>query len=436
MAMKLTKRTIEALSTERRDELFFDSDIVGFGVRVSLGGAKRFILQYRMPGGRRATKRRVTIGEFGSVTVDQARREARRLLGLVSQGHDPAEERARRKEAPTVSELAPAFLDMVHAKRKPTTAHEYDRMMARHIVPALGAKRVADVTRSQVSTLHLAMRETPYQANRVLALVGTFFEWAEQHDYRKEHNNPTHRIEPYAERKRDRSLSTDEFLSLGETLKQAERVGLRTAPNRRRKEPSARTAKHRPKNADTPTPANPFAVALLRFLLFSGWREGEARTLRWDALDIPHGFANLADTKTGQSIRQLGAPALALVAELPRLEGSPYVFPGGNPEQPIADVSRLWDAVRHAAGMPELRVHDLRHAFASVAASGGLSLPIIGGLLGHRQPSTTQRYAHLAANPMKLAADRTASEIEGMMNGADSVPVTPLAKRARQSRAS
>jgi integrase len=370
MALKLTKRTIEALRTDERTALFFDDDLTGFGVRITAQGSKQFVVQYRMPGGRRATKRRLTIGRYGSITVNEARTEARRLFALVAQGRDPAEEQTRRKKAPTLSELAPAFLDMIDAKRKATTGAEYHRMMTRHVLPAIGSKRVADVTRAQVSTLHLSLRKTPYQANRVLALVGTFFEWAERQDYRPEHCNPTRHVEPYPERKRDRSLSPEEFLSLGRVLARADREGLPSAPARRRKPPSKRTAKHRPKSADKPMPANPLAVALIRFLLFSGWREGEARTLRWDALDTTRGFAILTDTKTGRSVRQLGASALALVAELPRIEGSPYVFPGTKDGQPIKDVARLWDAVRHAAGMTDLRIHDLRHAFASVAASG------------------------------------------------------------------
>lgn len=415
MPQKLTKRTLDALAPADRRRIVFDSELAGFGVRVSPTGDKTFVVQYRPAGGRAATHRQVTIGRFGQLTVDQARAEARKILALVTQGRDPARERREHRAAPTVAELAPAFLDLVRAKRKATTAAEYARQMKQHVLPALGRKRVADVAHADVSALHLALRETPYLANRVLALLGAFFQWSEQQGHRAAYTNPTRHVEAYPEQKRDRYLTPAEFIRIGEQLARAERDGIPPAPRRRRKPVEGPKAKHRPKSAGTPTPANPFAVACIRFLLLSGWRESEARTLRWDAIDLERGVVVLADTKTGRSARQLGAPALELLDELPRMAGSPYVFPGANPERPIADLSRLWDAVRHAANVKDVRLHDLRHAFASVAAGGGLSLPIVGSLLGHRNPSTTQRYAHLAADPVKLAADRTAGEIAALL---------------------
>lgn len=436
--LRLTKKSIINLAPAARcDVLFWDTELTGFGVRVSPHGRKSYVIQYRVAGDRRA--QRYTLGPCDVLTLDEARSDAKRHLLAVARGTDPAATRNAHKTAPTVATLAPAFMDMVRAKRKATTAREHDRVMRRHILPAIGTKRVADVTLAQVSTLHLALRKTPYQANRVLALIGAFFEWAERQDFRARHTNPARNVEPYPEHKRDRSLSPQEFLLLGQALARAERTGLPPAPSRRRKPPAARTAKHRPKSASTPVPANPFAIALLRFLLFSGWREGEARTLRWDALNIKRDSAILADTKTGRSVRQLGAPARSLLDALPRLDGSLYVFPGASADRPIADVSRLWDAVRHAAGMRDLRIHDLRHAFASVAASGGLSLPIIGSLLGHRQSSTTQRYAHLAADPLKLAADQTAGDIAAFLErgtvNSPTIPITSLAERQHRRRA-
>lgn len=415
--VKLTKRTVDALVARTAHDHVFDSELVGFGVRVMPSGTKQFFVQYRPPDSRPRDRRRVTIGRYGQVTIDQARTEAKRMLALVTQGRDPAAERVERRAAPTVGELGPAFVDLVHAKRKATTATEYERQMKRHILPALEQKRMADVTRADVGALHLALRDRPYLANRVLALMGVFFEWAESQDYRPAYSNPARHVEPFPERKRDRYLSPAEFGRIGEALTRAERVGLPPAPRKRRKPADGKTAKHRPKNADTPIPANPFAIAAIRFLLLSGWREAEARTLRWAELDVARGLALLSDTKTGRSARSLGAPALALVAKLPRLQGSPYVFPGSDANKPIVNLSRLWDAVRHAADITDVRIHDLRHAFASVAVSGGLSLPIIGSLLGHRNTSTTQRYAHLAADPQRLAADLTASGIAAMLAG-------------------
>ncbi len=425
MALKLTKRTVDALHTDSGRAVVFDTELTGFGLRVMASGAKQFFVQYRMAGGRRAVKRRLTIGRYGSLTLDQARAEARQLLALVAQGKDPAAERARHKSVPTIAELAPAFIDLVRAKRKTSTADEYERQMTRNIIPALGRKKVSDASRSDIGALHLSMRDRPILANRVLALLGAFFHWAEVQDYRPENCNPTRHIERYPEHKRDRYLTADEFIRIGAALVRAEREGLPPAPDRRRKEPSAKTAKHRPKSADKTIPANPFAVAAIRFLLLSGWREGEARTLLWDAVDLDRGLALLSDSKTGRSARPLGVPAVAVLVELPRVAGSAYVFPGAREGRPIVNLTRLWEAVRHAAGVPDVRIHDLRHAFASVAASGGLSLPIIGSLLGHRNASTTQRYAHLSANPLKAAADRTAGEISSLLAGT-TVQIIPL----------
>jgi integrase len=160
------------------------------------------------------------------------------------------------------------------------------------------------------------------------------------------------------------------------------------------------------------------AVAALRFLLLTGWREGEAVSLKWSEVDFSRGVATLQDTKTGRSARHLGAPALALLADLPRLAGSPCVFPGSKPGTSFTDLGRLWDAVRHAAGLEDVRLHDLRHSFASVAAASGLSLPVIGALLGHRGVATTQRYAHLGDDPRKRAADKVAQRVAAALKAA------------------
>ncbi|HEY0779360.1 MAG TPA: site-specific integrase, partial [Gemmatirosa sp.] len=195
--------------------------------------------------------------------------------------------------------------------------------------------------------------------------------------------------------------------------------------SRARRKATATTAKHRtkdtaPDGARAITPANPVAVAVLRFLLLSGWREREALTLRWDAVDLGRGVATLADTKTGRSVRELGAPALAVVnAMRPHHQaGNPYVFPGAKPGAHFTDTARVWDAARHAAGLADVRLHDLRHAFASVAASGGLTLPLIGALLGHTDSATTARYAHLVDSSRKRAAELTSGAVAAALAGA------------------
>lgn len=434
MRQKLTKRAIDALAPPTSRRLYvYDTELPGFGLAVTPADVRTFFVQYRTAGGRRGNVRRLAIGRYGPLTVDQARAHARSMLARAAQGEDPAAARGAHKTAPTVGELAPAFLAMIRAKRKPSTAGEYERQLEREILPELGRKRVADVTTADLSTLHLRMADRPVLANRVLALCGAFFTWAETQGHRAEHTNPARRVEAFPEQSRERFLSGEEITRLGAALTRAETVGVPAAPSRKRTPKTGATAKHRPKSADTPKPANRYAIAALRFLILSGWREGEARELRWDALDLERGLATLADTKTGKSYRALGAPAVQLLDGLPRLAGSPFVFPGAKDRRPIANLTRTWEAVRLAAGLEGVRLHDLRHSFASVGAGGGLSLPLIGALLGHANPSTTQRYAHLADDPRRVAADRVAGEIAAALSG-KATTVTPIKRAVRGGR--
>jgi integrase len=420
---KLTKRTVDATRPQAREFILWDSDVRGFGLRVWPTGRKVFVFRYQL-GGRAGRTQRVTIGDYGTLTPDQARREAIRLRAEVAAGRDPSEERRSRqrsirstREAPTVTELADEFLTDRAAKKKPGTVAEYRRLLFRDVLPTLGRSKVAAVTRSQVAKLHLSMSDRPYLANRGLAILGAMFRFAELHDQRPRGSNPCTGIEPYPERARERFLSEAEFARLGAALSRAAREGLPVPEKLRRKPASEVTAKHRPKSADTPHPASPFSVAALRFLLLSGWREQEVLSLRWAALDFEHGIATLAETKTGRSVRHVGAAALALLSDLPRLEHSPYVFPGAKPGAHLKEIKRLWEAVRDAAALPDVRLHDLRHSFASAAAGGGLSLPVIGALLGHREVATTQRYAHLADDPRRRAADQVAAAIAAALAG-------------------
>jgi integrase len=173
-------------------------------------------------------------------------------------------------------------------------------------------------------------------------------------------------------------------------------------------------------------PANPVAVSVLRFLLLTGWREQEAMTLQWSAVDPSTGIVTLDDTKTGKSIRILGSPALELLAAQTRVQGSPYVFPGRNPMQPLRETQRLWYAVRHAAKLDDVRLHDIRHSVASIAASHGYSLFLIGKLLGHRTTRSTERYAHLADDARKVMADQVGATIGSALTGVAAAPQAPI----------
>lgn len=411
----LTKRVVDALKPAASDLFTWDDEVRGFGLKITPTGRRVYVAQYRPAGGRRSTTKRVTLGEHGTITPEQARILAKQQLARVTQGHDPAAERRAARAGSTVREFGEIYLADVRIRRKPRTAAEYARLWEKHVLPALGSKPVATVSTIEVRRVHRSLHKTPYVANRVVALLGSFFTFAEKEGVRSPHDNPAHRIELYPEEGRERFLTAQEFARLGDALTRAERSGLPPAPKHQLHSKNPTAAKHTPKNARVPIPANPFAVAAIRLLALTGCRENEILSLRWDAVDLERGYLRLADTKAGKSNRPLGEPAAAIVRTLPRLNDSPYVIPGAKPNAHLREIRRVWYAVRHAADLKELRLHDLRHAFASVPASSGESMLVIQHLLGHVRIGTTERYAHLGADPVKRAADRAAGEIASWM---------------------
>jgi integrase len=450
---KLTKRTVDALRPQTgsaaRDFFAWDDELSGFGVRVRPNGRKLYVLQYRDPAG---ASRRVMIGEHGPLTADEARTAATKLRGAALEARrDPAKvdpatmaRRARTlarvaQGAPTVAEIADAFLAECAAKLKPSTVAEYRRLLgvsvlrrgprkgterAGELRAALGPRKVAEVTFSEVAKLHTGMAARPYMANRALAALSALFRHAEQHGHRPDGSNPCHKVATFRETKRERYLSDAELAALGAALARAEQSGLPVPERRRRRRATPATAKHRTK-ATTPDGArplarmNPVGVGVLRFLLLSGWREREALTLKWAQVDFTRGVATLPDSKTGRSIRVLGESALAVLDGMRpyRRVGSPFVFPGVKLGAHYTDTARAWDGVRHAAGLPDVRLHDLRHTFASVAVSGGMTLPLIGALLGHTDTASTARYAHLADSSRHRAAGAVSSAIAAALRG-------------------
>jgi integrase len=368
----------------------WDATVPGFGARRQTGVAVSFFLKYRNTDGR---QRWHSIGRHGAPwTPEMARAEAKRLLGIVAAGADPAAERSAQKQAPTVAELAARFLaEHTVAKRKPRTAREYRRLSDNVILPALGQKRVVNVTRADVARFHHGRRATPTEANRALALLSTMFTFAERLGERPDGSNPCRHVERFPQRRRERFLSADELARLGDVL-----MAYR---------------------------GSPYHVATIKLLVFTGARLSEVLGLQWDWVSLDRGEARLPDSKTGAKTIHLPPPALAVLAGLPRLEGNPYVL---GARRSTTFIEKPWRAIRETAGLSDVRLHDLRHAFASVAASAGMGLPIIGKMLGHTQAQTTQRYAHLASDPVKAAAATVASRIEQAMRGGWSGQVVPL----------
>jgi integrase len=389
--MKITKQVVDAL---KPGTFVWDR---GFGVKATGTGSKVYVISYRI--GRR--KRRYTLGKHGAPwTPDTARKEAHRLLTLAGSGVDPMEMKASGRTAPTMRELAERFLtEHVEAKRKESTAKLYRGIVEKVVVPALGSRAVTDVTRADLATLHHRLRRTPTHANRALLVVSKMMNLAERWGLRPDGSNPARHVERFSEQQRQRYLSPDEFKRLGEALAAADRgpVSVGSQPE--------------------PVRLSPMALAAIRLLIYTGARRGEILSLKWEHVDLELGVLNLPTSKTGFKVIMLNAPATAVLTTLPRVEGNPYVLPGLREGQHLVNVSDTWYAVRALAGLKDVRLHDLRHSLASVGAGAGLSLPIIGGLLGHTQAQTTKRYAHLSADPLKAAAELVGARIAAAMGG-------------------
>lgn len=363
--------------------MVMDSEQPGFGVR-NQGGARIYFLR-KFARGRRHF---VTFGEHGTggLTVTSAREKASRLVNALRDGLAPAERRARERTMPTVGEYAEQWLTAhVDAKLKKSTARQYRSTIKALITPAIGRVRVDQLADDHIAELHLAAQGRPYAANRALAVLSKMMNAAERDRLRPHGTNPVKGIERFRESRRERFLSRDEMAGLGRALSDPA-IGRRHSP---------------------------FALAAIALLLLTGMRRNEVLALRWREVDFERGMLLLEDSKTGRKPVLLGAPALQLLANLPRVEGAskPFVFPGAIDGKPLQDIKKAWQTVRAASGLDGVRIHDLRHTFASVTAGAGGSLPMIGRLLGHTQSQTTNRYAHLASDPLRELADRAAASI-------------------------
>jgi integrase len=383
MPPKITKRTVDQVAAG----VTWDREIKGFGVRCRQSGAKYYVLKMRV-GGR---QRWITIGRHGSPwTPDTARREAQRLLGLKATGQDPATDRDRQKGAVTIAELGTRFLEEYVVQHcKPRTAEEYQRVIKSYIVPVLGKHRIDDLTRADVAGLHHKLRDRPYQANQSIRVLSKMMNLAEEWGLRTDGRNPCRHVKKFKELKRERYLTMEELRQLGKVLSDAQ--GAQTE--------------------------SPFVLVAIGLLILTGARLREILTLRWEHVDLQHGVLRLPDSKTGAKPIYLSTAAINMLRTMPSMQDNPFVIAGKNTGAPLINLQNPWRRIRAKAGLDDVRIHDLRHSFASVAAGTGMSLPMIGKLLGHTQASTTQRYAHLAADPVRAASNLIGSEISAAMNG-------------------
>lgn len=424
---RLTKKFVEALTPpDEKYVTIWDDRLIGFGVRIRPSSKKAYIVQAKKNG----KTIRKNVGVHGTLTADQARETAADLLRQIHAGINPNEEAKKEREKCTMEGLCTQFLDeYVPSHLKPSTAGDYRQVIEKFILPAMGELRAEDVAREDVAKLHNSMRRIPYQANRTLSVMSVILNQAENWGLRPDRSNPCYHIKKYKEQKRERYLSPDELACLGETM-----------------------------NAEKDFA--PSAVSAFKLLVFTGARLSEIQTLKWDY--VRGNKIHLPDSKTGAKIIPLNQPALDTLSEVKRIEGNPYVVTGKKEDAYLTDLQRPWRRIRKQAtiqfwlrhsetaarlvnelaeqndeqpsweechkaaksaklelpiGLADVRIHDLRHTFASAAVMSGESLPMIGKILGHTQPQTTARYAHLADDPLQSASERIATSLQKAMTG-------------------
>jgi len=408
--MKLTKRSIDDLKPLPSGDLYvWDDDVAGFGLRVKRSGVRSFMVQYRNASG---VSRRITLGKFGVLTADEARKLAKAKLAEAAKGDDPAAKRSEDRKAMTVRQLCRAYLDaagksLIIGKggrpKKSSTLYIDRGRIERHILPVLGSRPVRDLKTPDITRFmrDIASGKTaadiktgfrgraivkggPGTASRTVGLLGGILSFAVSEGIISA--NPARGVKRPADKRREIRLSADQYRALGNALAEAGSAGENSA-----------------------------AILGVRLLALTGCRRGEIERLRWDEVDLPGRCLRLSDSKEGKSVRPLGGDAIALLAKVPR-EGR-YVLRGTGFDRPFVGLPKAWARIIGNANFPGLTPHGLRHAFASVAADLGYAEPTIAAMLGHATHSTTGRYVHHLDSALTAAADRVAGQIGTMMMG-------------------
>ena len=386
---KLTKRTVDAAAyqgTGRSAFYLWDGETAGFALRIYPSGRKVFVVTYRV----RGKQRFYTVGRYGEMTVDEARTEALETLARARKGEDPSGDRQALRHAPTMTELSGRYMkEHSEIKKKPDSIARDRRLWNQHILPRFGHRKVADIERADVAKLHADLAPTPTVGNHVRSVLSKAFNLAEIWGWRREGSNPCRHVPRYKDNLRERFLSDTELARLGTVLSEME----------------------------TSTGISPYAIAAIRLLILTGCRSAEIVTLRWEHVDFERKCLNLPDSKTGrEGPSGLNTAAVEILSQLEPKEGNPYVIPGRRPDKHYQGLGKAWEQIRAEAGMEDLRIHDLRHTFASVGINSGQALPLIGKLLGHSKVATTERYAHLADQSVRQAGEEIGERISAALN--------------------
>lgn len=383
--MKLTKNMIASLPASEKDTIHWDDAVKGFGVRVKPSGAKTYVFQYRNRFGR---SKRTSIGQAGQVTLDEARREASRLKSSVVFGSDPAQEKLDARSGDTLRDLSDRYMkDHCEGRCKQSTLDAHRWLLDKFILPKFGAHKIQELTPADISRFHQALQDTPYNANRALGLLKAMYSKAEHWGLLPHNSSPASAIKPFTERKRQRFLSGEEFKTLFTSLADMESKQI----------------------------IGTYQAAAVRLLVMTGCRLGEILSLQWSAVDFANRRLLLENHKTdrkGAKAIPLNRAALSVLQNVPRQKDNPYVIAGREPNTHLVNLQKPWKRIRERAGLQDVRLHDLRHSFASAAASAGIPLQIIGGMLGHSSPQTTARYAHLSQDPILRACELVGEHIQ------------------------
>ena len=402
---RINKRLVDSIRATGKERLIRDADLLGFGVRVSPVGLITYVVQYRFEG----RQRRFKIGVHGSPwTPENARQEARRVLGCVADGHDPQQTKLDARAELSIAEVCGLYLSegLVTRKESSVTAARSD--IDHHIKPLLGIRRVSAVGRADLEGMlrdiaagktARTVKQGPRRlarvrggkgaANSSLTTLSAAMGFAVARGLRPD--NPALGIRKFPSKKIERFLSPAELARLGQVLASAAALGVES----------------------------PFALAAIRLLMLTGCRKNEILTVKRSHIDHYHRCLRLPDSKTGAKIVHLGMAAMRAITGIPEVAGNPYLLPGKADGTHVTDLQSCWERIRIAAGLDDVRIHDLRHSFASVGAASGDSMLIIGALLGHSSPKTTARYTHLSDHPLKSAADRIAEEIARFLDPDD-----------------
>lgn len=383
---KLTKRTIDALAATGKDAVFWDRDLVGFGVRVYATGRKVFVVQTRGPRG----PKRITLGRYGQLLADDARKQAAEAIDRIKRGLEPFP--APVEPELTVAGLAERYMEgHVAVNCRERTLASYRHIIKRHILPELGELPISYVDRSRVAKFHYRLRETPQAANNAVRVLSRMLSMAEAWELVPPGRNPCRAVRRYKEVRRERFLTPGEYREVGRVLKEAEANGS----------------------------VRPSAAAALRLLMLTGCRKNEIVRLRWDDVDRAARELRLSDTKTGPRSIPLTPAVEAVLNGIPRKGDNPWVIAGKKAGTHMRNVDTVWTRLRAKAGLRDVRIHDLRHSWASRALALGESLSMIGKLMGHGQVATTARYAHLARDTEKASAVKVGGSIGADIFGPD-----------------